>query len=255
MTLELVTIPCLADNYAYLLHDKTTDETILVDAPEAGPILSVLEARNWILTDILLTHHHYDHVDGLEPLREKFSPRVVGALRDTARLPRLDLALGEGDAFAACGEEVSIIEVDGHTVGHIAFYFPKSRYLFSGDSLMSAGCGRLFEGTPEQMWASLLKLRALPDHTLVCSGHEYTLSNLGFALHLEENNRLVAARMREAAKLRDDGIPTVPVSIGVEKATNPFLRCDNEQFKTAIGMKHLPAVDVFREIRTRKDNF
>lgn len=255
MTLELVTIPCLADNYAYLAHDTLNDETILVDAPEAAPIIQVIEARGWQLSDILITHHHSDHVDGLEELRKRYKPRVVGALRDTARLPKLDLALGEGDAFAACGEEVIIYEVDGHTIGHIAFYFPKSRFLFSGDSLMSGGCGRLFEGTAEQMWASLKKLRALPDQTTVCSGHEYTVSNLRFAQSLEAENRQINSRMLEAIKLRDENIPTVPASLAIEKATNPFLRCDDPHLKAALGMDNFSAAEVFREIRTRKDNF
>ncbi len=255
MTLELVTIPCLSDNYAYLLHEKRTNETILVDAPEAAPIIQVLEPRGWKLTDILITHHHSDHIDGVEELRDRYDPRVVGALRDTARLPKLNLALSEGDAFAACGEEVLVMEVDGHTIGHIAFYLPKSGYLFSGDSLMSGGCGRLFEGTPAQMWASLQKLRALPDRTIVCSGHEYTVSNLKFALELENDNRHVVARLHEAIKLRDENVPTVPVALSVEKATNPFLRCDDERFKSAIGQSHAAAADVFREVRTRKDNF
>ena len=186
MPIDLVTIPCLSDNYAFLLHDARTGQTALVDAPEAAPIKTALDARGWTLTDILLTHHHADHINGLAPLRG--SARVIGAAADAHRLPPLDLAVAEGDSITVCGETVDVLEVPGHTVGHIAFHVPGAGLVFTADSLMAMGCGRLFEGTPAQMWDSLLKLRALPAETVVCSGHEYTSANMAFALSLEPAN-------------------------------------------------------------------
>lgn len=255
MTLELVTIPCLSDNYAYLLHNSQSGETTLIDAPEAAPIIAALEDRNWTLSEILITHHHHDHITGVEELRSRYGSRVAGASRDAHRLPALDLALSDGDTFSSCGEQVQVLGVDGHTVGHIAFYYPRSGYLFSGDSLMSAGCGRLFEGSPEQMWASLSKLRALPDTTQVCSGHEYTLSNLKFALSIDDKNPETLARVQRVTALRSENRPSVPVSLATEKATNPFLRCDSAEIKIAVGMENASDVEVFAEVRSRKDNF
>ncbi|RYG91848.1 hydroxyacylglutathione hydrolase [Loktanella sp. IMCC34160] len=255
MPLSLVTIPCLADNYAYLIHDAETGETALIDAPEPGPILAALAERGWKLTDVILTHHHWDHIDGLPPIVEAFAPRVIGAAADAHRLPHLDLAVRDGDAVTVCGETAQVFDVSGHTVGHIAVHFPASGLVFTADSLMALGCGRLFEGTAAQMWDSLLKLRALPDSTTVCSGHEYTLGNARFALTVDPDN--VALQLRTAAieEARDEGRPTVPTTLGEEKATNPFLRADAPDLQAAIGMVGADPADVFAEVRTRKDNF
>jgi hydroxyacylglutathione hydrolase len=192
MPLALLTVPCLKDNYAFLLHDEATGRTALVDAPEAGPIREALDARGWQLTDILLTHHHPDHVDGVADLRD--GARVVGSAADAHRLPPLDLVVRPGEAYEVCGEEARVIDAPGHTVGHVAFHLPASGYLFSGDSLMALGCGRLFEGSPAQMWDTLQALRALPPGTTVCSGHEYTAGNARFALSVDGGNAALAAR-------------------------------------------------------------
>jgi len=255
MPLELVTLPCLADNYAYLLHNAETGQTALVDAPENFPIQRALEERGWGLDLILLTHHHWDHIDGVEPLRVAYGAKVIGGAADAHRLPKLDRAVKEGDVIDVLGEAAHVIEVSGHTVGHIAFYIPGIGAVFTADSLMALGCGRLFEGTPAQMWQSLLKLRALPPQTLVCSGHEYTASNARFALTIEPANAALAARAEEIAAKRSTGEATVPSILSDEIATNPFLRADLPEVKAAVGMQDAEDAAVFAEIRARKDKF
>ena len=250
---ELVVIPCLQDNYAYLVHCAEAGETALVDAPEAGPIQAELDRRGWTLTDILITHHHYDHIDGVESLRG--AARVIGAAADAHRLPRLDLAVKEGDLLTVAGQPVHILDVSGHTVGHIAFHMPDAGYAFTADSLMALGCGRLFEGTPAMMWDSMQKLRALPDETLVCSGHEYTASNARFALSIDPDNPDLILRAKGIAAARAAGQPTVPSTLAEEKRTNPFLRADLPELKAAISMVEASDVDVFTEVRARKDRF
>lgn len=255
MPLELVTLPCLADNYAYLLHNAETGQTALIDAPEAEAIKSALASRGWGLDLILLTHHHWDHIDGVEPLREAFGAKVVGAAADAHRLPRLDQNVSEGEVIDVLGASAHVIDVSGHTIGHIAFHMPSIGAVFTADSLMALGCGRLFEGTPAQMWHSLLKLRALPPETLVCSGHEYTAGNARFALTIEPRNAALAARAEAIAARRAGGEATVPSLLSEEIATNPFLRADLPGVKAAIGMGGASDVEVFAEIRGRKDRF
>lgn len=253
MPLTLLTVPCLDDNYAFLLHNDATGDTLLVDAPEAAPIQAALDSQGWVLTDILLTHHHWDHVDGLDPLRG--SARVIGAAKDADRLPPLDLAVTEGDPVTICGEDVQVFDVSGHTINHIAVYFPTSGVVFTADSLMALGCGRLFEGTPAQMWASLQKLRALPDDTRVCSGHEYTQTNARFAMTIEPDNSDLILRADEIAIARSKGLATVPSPLGVEKRTNPFLRADVPALKSAVGMVDADPADVFAHVRKKRDTF
>ena len=255
MPLEIVTIPCLSDNYAFLIHSAETGKTALVDAPEAAPIAAALEKRGWVLSHILITHHHGDHIDGVEPLRAASGARVIGANADAHRLPTLDLAVADGDSFDFAGHAVQVLDVSGHTVGHIAYYIPDAGAVFTADSLMALGCGRLFEGTPEMMWASLSKLAALPAETLVCSGHEYTATNARFALTIEPGNPDLVARAKTIESARADGIPTVPSTLAEELATNPFLRAHLPEMKAAINMSDATDVAVFAEIRHRKDRF
>lgn len=255
MPLELVTIPCLKDNYAFLIHDAASGETAVIDVPEASPIRAALTARGWSLSHILLTHHHADHIQGVADLREATGARVVGNAADAHRLPPLDLALTEGGSIEIGGEPGHVIDVPGHTVGHIAFHFPASELAFTGDSLMAMGCGRLFEGTPDQMWSSLSKLAALPGDTLICSGHEYTEANARFARTLEPENPALIFRSGSIAAARKDGRPTVPSQLAEERATNPFLRAHLPEMKAALGMTDAADAVVFAAIRARKDNF
>ncbi|MGB8623038.1 MAG: hydroxyacylglutathione hydrolase [Paracoccaceae bacterium] len=255
MPLEIVTIPCLKDNYTFLLHNAESGETAVVDVPEAAPVGAVLAERGWKLTDILLTHHHWDHVDGVETLRAATGARVVGAEADSARLPKLDVAVRSGETVTICGEPAEVLDVSGHTVGHIAYHFPQSAAAFTGDSLMALGCGRLFEGTPEMMWQSLSRLAALPADTLICSGHEYTSTNAKFALTIEPDNPALISRAEAVDKARAKGRPTVPSRLSEELATNPFLRANMPQVKTSVGLPDAPDAEVFAEIRRRKDQF
>ncbi|WP_170429722.1 hydroxyacylglutathione hydrolase [Ruegeria arenilitoris] len=255
MPLEIVTIPCLSDNYAFLAHDAASGQTALVDAPESGPILAVLEARGWRLSHVLLTHHHWDHVDGLPGILEKHPAKVIGAAADAHRLPPLDQQVSDGDTFEIGGEPVQVLDVSGHTVGHVAFYLPQSSVVFTADSLMALGCGRLFEGTAPQMWASLSKLAALPDETIVCSGHEYTQSNAKFAITVDPDNAALQQRMVDIDRARADGQPTVPSTLALEKATNPFLRAADPAIQAQLGMENADPAAVFAEIRARKDRF
>lgn len=252
---QIVTIPCLSDNYAFLIHDDTSGATALVDAPEPQPILKELKTRGWTLSHVMLTHHHWDHVDGLSEILSVHPAKVIGAKADAHRLPSLDLAISEGESFDFAGETVSILDVSGHTVGHIAFHFPGTAAVFTGDSLMAMGCGRLFEGSPAQMFDSLNKLAALPDETIVCSGHEYTASNCAFAASLGDNAPAVTQRIADTTGMRAKGIATVPSNLGLEKRTNPFLRSADPALQKALAMEGFAPVDVFTEVRKRKDNF
>ncbi|MBO9447190.1 hydroxyacylglutathione hydrolase [Ruegeria sp. R14_0] len=255
MPLEVVTIPCLSDNYAFLAHDAVSGNTALVDAPEAGPILAELDKRGWTLSHVLLTHHHWDHVDGLSGILEKHPAKVIGAAADAHRLPPLDQQVHDCDTFEIGGEPVQVLDVSGHTVGHVAYYMPISAVVFTADSLMAQGCGRLFEGTAQQMWSSLSKLAALPDETMVCSGHEYTQSNAKFAITVDPDNTALQQRMADIDRARAAGEPTVPSRLALEKATNPFLRATDPAIQAQLGMQNADPVDVFAEIRSRKDRF
>ena len=255
MALTLVTVPCLKDNYAYILRDAATGATALVDVPDADPIIEALALRGWPLHQIFLTHHHGDHIDGVAALVAATGARVIGAAADAHRLPPLDVALKEGDAISVGDETGRVIDVPGHTIGHIAFHFPTSALAFTADSLMAMGCGRLFEGTPLQMWETMQKLAALPPETLICSGHEYTASNMRFALALEPDNPDLIFRNDRINAARAQGMPTVPSRLADELATNPFLRAGNAHMKAALGTPGATTADAFADLRARKDRF
>ncbi|MBM1220087.1 hydroxyacylglutathione hydrolase [Ponticoccus sp. SC2-23] len=255
MPFTLVTIPCRSDNYAFLLHNDDTGQTLLADAPEAAPIIAELDDRGWTLDDLLITHHHQDHIDGVEALRDKYGCRVVGARADRHRLPPLDLEVDPDTEFETCGTVASVIDVSGHTVGHIAFHIPQAEAAFTGDSLMALGCGRLFEGTAPQMWESLLRLRALPPQTRICSGHEYTAANARFALTVDGDNSDLVDRAARIDAARAEGKATVPSLLSEECATNPFLRADATGMDAQVDLPGAEAATVFAEIRSRKDNF
>ena len=239
MRYEILTLPCLADNYAFLLHDTATETTALIDAPEAAPVLAALKDKGWKLDMVLLTHHHWDHVEGLPGILAETSPEIVGAAKDAARLPALDLAVNEGDMVAVGGLQGRVIDVSGHTVNHIAFAFEGA--VFTGDSLFAMGCGRVFEGDMAMMHNSLQKLAALPAETMVYSGHEYSLANAKFAAAQMPEDAAIAARVADIERMRAANIPTVPSLLSLELATNPFLRARDAA--------------EFAKIRTAKDNF
>jgi hydroxyacylglutathione hydrolase len=251
--LQIEPVACLKDNYAYLVHDAGTGLTAIVDPSEPEPVKQALARRGWRLTHILNTHHHFDHTGGNLPLKEEFGAKVVGPEKDRERIPGIDVGVVEGQAWTFGARRVPVLEIPAHTRAHIAFVFDDA--VFTGDTLFAMGCGRLFEGTPAMMWASLTKLMALPDATRVYCGHEYTQSNGRFALTLEPGNAALAARMREVDGLRAKNAPTIPSTIGLEKQTNPFLRPDSKEIRHALGLLHADDVDVFAEMRKRKDNF
>ena len=255
MAIEIHTVACLQDNFCFLIHNGETGQTALIDVSEAAPIQAVLDAKGWDLTDVLLTHHHWDHIDELPALRERYKPRVIGAAADAHRLPPLDLEVGDGDHFTTCGIDTRVLDVSGHTIGHIAFYMPQIKAAFTADSLMALGCGRLTEGTPEMMWPSLMKLRALPDDTAIYSAHEYSAGNGAFAITLEPDNAALISRIDADAANRAADKPTVPNPLSLEKATNPFLRADDPAFRAAVGMHNHTPLEVFAAIRARKDRF
>ncbi len=255
MSFQLITIPCLSDNYAFLVHDRDSKKTLLVDVPEAAPIKKALVETGWTLSDVLITHHHADHVQGLEELLHAHPARVIGAATDQHRLPPLDLAVTEGDNFKIGTQNGRVFDVSGHTIGHIAVLFEEEKLLFTADSLMALGCGRLFEGSATQMWNSLLKLTALDPDCLVCSGHEYTSANARFALTIEPQNAALKDRIRRISDLRNKNQPTVPSTLREELETNPFLRPQSANIRHILGMQNASDDQVFAEIRCRKDKF
>lgn len=255
MDFNIETIPCLSDNYAFVITEAKSKKAILIDAPESQPLINYLDAHEFNLEYILLTHHHDDHVQGVSDLVKKYGSKVIGGRQDEHRLPKLDILVKENDNLKIFNLEFKIIDVPGHTVGHIAFYCEKIKALFSGDSLMAMGCGRLFEGTPEQMWNSLSELANLPPETMVYSGHEYTENNARFCLSLERNNEKLKVRMNQIEKLRASNVPTVPSLLNDELQTNTFLRANVSEVKKALNLSSSSSLEAFTEIRKRKDNF
>lgn len=254
--LDIEQVPVLSDNYIYLLHDPDTGATAAVDPAEAEPVAAVLAAKGWRLTHILNTHHHGDHTGGNILLKQRFGCTIIGAGDDSQRILGIDRQVGDRDSFLLGGVAVIVMSVPGHTSGHIAYWVPENQALFCGDTLFSLGCGRLFEGTAAQMWDSLCKLRGLPDETLVYCAHEYTQSNARFARTIEPDNPDLTARIADIDALRARGLPTVPSSLGQEKAANPFLRADVVAVKRAVGLEDgADPAQVFAEIRRRKDVF
>lgn len=241
------------DNYGLLLHDDASGATATIDAGEAAPILAALKETGWTLTDILITHHHGDHVAGIPALKDATGAKVTAPWGDRDRVPMVDVTVREGDVITIGTLKAEIIETPGHTLHHIAYYLPEEGVLFAGDTLFSLGCGRLFEGTPAQMWASLQKLRSLPAATKLYCGHEYTQSNARFAATIDPENAALRQRAREVDALRAKGAFTLPVTLGAENAENPFLRADDPLIAARLGMANAAAVDVFAELRARKN--
>ena len=255
MAHDLVTVPCLDDNYAFLLHDRATGATFVFDVPEAEPIVDALDARGWKADEIWITHHHGDHIAGVGALRSAHGSRVIGAAADAHRLPPLDAAVSPGETVDTPFGPAHVIDVSGHTVGHVAYHFPDCGAAFTGDSLMALGCGRVFEGSMPMMWESLSRLAALPPDTLICSGHEYTAANARFALTMEPGNADLQARADDIETERAKGHATVPSKLSLELATNPFLRPHSPEIRAAVGLKGAPDSAVFAAVRAAKDRF
>ena len=255
MAAETHLFMCLKDNFGVLLHDPETGATAAIDAPEAAPVEAALKAKGWKLTDILVTHHHADHTDGIVELKNRYKCRVVAPKAEAQKIPAVDETVKEGDKVTVGKLTANVIETPGHTSGHITYWFHGDKLAFAGDTLFSIGCGRVIEGTPEMMWNSLLKLRDLPGDTRVYCGHEYTLANIKFAQTIEPDNKALQARAKQAAEQIAAGKMTIPTTLNEEKAANVFLRADVPAVAAAVGLAGKPAAQVFTEIRARKNKF
>ena len=255
MPLHIHQFPCRSDNYGFLAHDPDTGLTASIDTPDGNAINAGLAEKGWQLSHILNTHHHVDHTEANLQLKEQWECTIVGATNDAERIPGIDIQVANEEEFSFGAIKAKVLEVPGHTSGHIAFYFATEGIAFVGDTLFALGCGRLFEGTPSMMWTSLQKLMTLPNETLVYCGHEYTQANAKFALTIEPANERLKARSDEIDVLRANNLPTVPTTIGLERATNPFVRPENKNIQAAIGLQGADALTVFSEIRRLKDNF
>ncbi len=253
--LEVYQFRCRSDNYGYLLHDPDSGATAAIDTPDGAAVVRALDHTGWSLSHILNTHHHFDHVDGNLELKANTGCRIIGGHRFAEKIPGLDETVGEGDFVSFGAHKLKVLETPGHTLGHIVYVADHPKLAFTGDTLFSLGCGRLFEGTSQQMWTSLQKLLELPQETLIYCAHEYSLSNAEFALEIEpENDELqdMAERIRNQCRQRQ---PTVPTLLSEERAANPFLRPDSAVIRKRLGMENAADDEVFAEIRRRKDAF
>ncbi|RVT93750.1 hydroxyacylglutathione hydrolase [Sphingomonas crocodyli] len=239
--IEIERIPVLSDNYVWLVHEPTSGETAVVDPAVAEPVLKAADAKGWKISQIWNTHWHPDHTGGNAEIKAATGAVITGPAAESAKIPTLDRTVAEGDTVRLGGVEGRVIDVPAHTAGHIAIHLPGEQTVFTGDTLFAMGCGRLFEGTAEQMFGNMRKLAALPDNTSVYCAHEYTLSNARYARAAEPDNRDIAARLDLVTTLRERGEATVPTTIGLERATNPFMRADS--------------VEELAARRTAKDNF
>ncbi|MFG1480741.1 hydroxyacylglutathione hydrolase [Xanthobacter sp. V4C-4] len=255
MPIEIRLVPCLADNYAVLLHDRVTEATAVVDAPDGAAIIAAAEAAGWTLSQVLVTHHHADHVQGIPALKARYGVTVVGPRAEASAIPGLDVAVEDGDPVAVGGLVGRVLETPGHTAGEVSYLFEDDRLLFSGDTLFSLGCGRAIECEPAVLWRSLLRLRALPGDLRVYCGHEYTAANARFALSVDPGNadlHAFAARVDEA---RAQHQPTVPSLLADELKANPFLRADDPALAAHLGLAGADPAQVFADLRARKNEF
>ncbi|MEG6507875.1 hydroxyacylglutathione hydrolase [Methyloligella sp. 2.7D] len=253
--MEIYQFPARSDNFGVLIHDPKTEATASIDAPDGEAVMAALREKNWVLTHILITHHHYDHTAGNVQLKKQTGCIIVGPAAEKADIPGIDIAVKEGDEVDVGSLKAQVIENPGHTKGHISYYFPEERAVFVGDTIFSLGCGKLLEGDAKMMWSSLAKLRKLPPETAIYCGHEYTGANARFALTIEPENEALQDRAREVAALLAEGRPTLPTTMGAELAANPFLRPDSPAIQKNLGLEGAPLDQVFAEIRRRKDRF
>jgi hydroxyacylglutathione hydrolase len=244
----------MSDNYGVLLHSKKTGDTIGIDVGDASALLSALEQKGWQLTHLLVTHHHADHVAGLAEVKNKTGCKVTGPANHS-NIDGLDSKVADGDIFSISSTEFHVLQTPGHTLDMLNYYLPEEKVVFTGDTLFTLGCGRVFEGDPSMMWNSLQKLMLLPHDTLVYSSHEYTLANAAFAVTVDPNNSVLEQRIKKFKTLRADNQPTVPSLLADELATNPFLRAADPDIRANLQMESATDAEVFAEVRRRKDNF
>jgi len=252
--LEIHQFPCRSDNYGVLIHDPEKNLTASIDAPEEAAILRALADRGWTLTHIFTTHHHGDHTEGNLPLKASSGCTIVGPRAEAGRVRGIDIEVGQGDSYQFGVFEIRVLDTPGHTAGHVSYWIPDACVAFVGDTLFAMGCGRLFEGDARMMWNSLSRIIALPPETQLYCGHEYTQSNVDFALTIEPGNAALQARAEEVRELRGQNRPTLPTTLARELETSPFLRVGSTEIRSNLGMEDAQDWEVFGEIRKRKDN-
>ena len=253
--MEITPIPCLTDNYAYVIYDNNSKTAGVVDPSESKPIFSFLKRKNIKLNYILNTHHHFDHIGGNVELKKIYNAKIIGFEGDKHRIPGIDITLKNNAKWNFGNSTIKVFHIPGHTLGHICFFFEKEKIAFTGDTLFSMGCGKIFEGDHKQMLESLNKIKKLPKDTMIYCGHEYTLRNAEFCMKYDINNTELKNKFEKIRKLRSKNLPTVPSSLEDELKTNIFLRCDQNDLKTKLNMKNQEDFKVFRKVRDLKDNF
>ena len=253
--MQVTPIPCLTDNYAYVINDENSKVVGVVDPSEAQPIIKFLKKQNLKLNYILNTHHHFDHIGGNLELKKIYDSKIVGFNGDKHRIPGIDIMLNDNEKWTFGNSVVKILHIPGHTLGHICFFFEKEKIAFTGDTLFSLGCGRIFEGNHKQMLESLNKIKELPEDTKIYCGHEYTYKNAEFCIKYDKDNINLEKRFQIIKKLRSNNLPTIPTSLKDELASNIFLRCDQNDLKIKLGMKNQEDFKVFKKVRDLKDSF
>ena len=253
--LKIFMINALSDNYIYLLRNEQKNLTSVVDPGEAEPVIKFLNNKDWHLDEIINTHYHNDHIGGNNKLLGVYKSKLIAPFYEKNHISNVDVFVSDNESLDIAGVSTNVIHTPGHTLGHVCFYMPEEKCLFSGDTLFYLGCGRVFEGTMSQMWLSLLKLRSLPEDTTVYCGHEYTISNMKFAKYIDNDNALLNEVSLEITNKREKALPTVPFNLGIEKKINPFLRADDDNFIKSVGLNSNSAFEAFGKIRLKKDNF
>ena len=253
--MQVTPIPCLTDNYAYIINDVNSKKVGVIDPSESLPVIAFLKKNNLKLNYILNTHHHFDHIGGNLELKKIYNAKVVGFVGDKHRIPEIDITLSNNEKWIFGNETVKILHIPGHTLGHICFFFEKEKIAFTGDTLFSLGCGRIFEGDHNQMLTSLNKIKKLPKDTMIYCGHEYTYKNAKFCIKYDSGNIDLKNKFEKIKKLRSSNLPTIPSKLDDELKTNIFLRCDQKDLKIKLNMQNQEELKVFRKVRDLKDNF